>query len=116
MLPYDTATFATAQAGSTSGRMAASWRCLGFTLAATSRPSRRARESCLSAPTKGRFPAASSNLSLARPGHEQPHGEVADSGRSMACSWPTPVLWLQGLLDRTFKAAAQAMRAFVLRA
>ena len=38
---------------------------------ATSRPSRRARKPCLSAPAKGRFPAASSNLALARPGHKR---------------------------------------------
>lgn len=36
MRPCDTAAFATAQAGSTAGRMAASQRFLGFTLAATS--------------------------------------------------------------------------------
>ncbi len=67
MLPYDTATFATAQAGSTSGRMAASWRRRVLTLAATSghplRPkSRRANDWSQSTADAARRPSAVTNF------------------------------------------------------
>jgi len=46
-------------------------RCVVQTRSATSRPSRRTRNSCHGAPTNGRFPATNLNRSLAGPGHQE---------------------------------------------